>query len=339
MTCRYTEPTRKSRSLSPPTVPRDLSPETTLLPVQDLELMHHWTVSASYGFGDRPEDVKPWQVEIPQLACEYPFLLRGILAISALHLSRLRPDRKQRYMMRAAYHQDIALASYRYVIDDFNINMTAENCSAVVGYGNLTCVYGFADFRDPLGSKRSFTNSPLSTINNLPEWLQLLRGSRMILGFGRDWIAKGPMAFQLRRAPDVIDFSLSPYDCYFKTLDTFLNTVEHCPREDIETYGSVVYLLRETAAIPYQPCQTLRIKLAIFRWAEMLPHHFLELIGVRKCEALIILAYFAVLLKDAGKEYWWFNGTAESLIAAIQDSLSQQERRWISWPSSVVNNK
>src|ERR1700709_50976 len=126
-------------------IPKDLSARTTDLQVEELELLHHWTLFASIGFGDKPGDEVLWQVEIPRIACKQPFLMRGILAVSALHMSRVRPDKRQEFLLRDVYHQNLALPSYRYVIDDFRGKMTEENCHAVIAFASLTSAYAFAE--------------------------------------------------------------------------------------------------------------------------------------------------------------------------------------------------
>ena len=50
-------------------------------------------VGAHTGFGDREGDEKLWQAEIPGIALEHPLLMRGILAVSKLHLWRTKPQK------------------------------------------------------------------------------------------------------------------------------------------------------------------------------------------------------------------------------------------------------
>lgn len=84
-----------SRS-GPITVPKDLNNSTTELNLGDLELLQNWTMGAYTGFGDKEGDEKLWQDEIPRMALAHPFLMRGILAVSALHMGRTRPEEKPR---------------------------------------------------------------------------------------------------------------------------------------------------------------------------------------------------------------------------------------------------
>jgi hypothetical protein len=307
------------------------------LQVGDLELLHHWTVYACQGFGDKPGDVKAWQVEMPQVACRQPFLMRGILAVSALHMSRVRPEEKQKYLVRAVHHQNMALPSYRYVIDDFRNKMTEENCHAVIGFASLTSAYAIAE------SHYLETNHfvEVSSSTGVPEWLHLLRGARQILDVGREWISKGPMAFQVRSIEGEIDVSYNPEDLRFAALDILFDRREascSLSEGEIEAYRTALRLLRESAAIPFLSCQTLGIKLSMFRWVELIPQLYLELLGDLKPQALILLAHYCILLRKGGDRYWYMEGAAERLLSSLQNILDEEWKPWIAWPLQMVNN-
>lgn len=317
-------------------IPKDLSDKTTDLQVADLELLHHWTAFACYGFGDRPSDVKPWQEEMPQVACKQPFLMRGILAISALHMSRVRPEQREKYLVRAVHHQNMALPSYRFVIDDFRNKMTAENCHAVIGFASLTSAYAIAESQYLESNHFAGGSSP----TGVPEWLHLLRGARQILDVGRGWISEGPMAFQIRSIVGEIELSHNPEDSRFAALESLFDQRNSSPisGREIEAYRTSLRLLRESAAIPLQPYQTLGIKLSMFRWVELVPQLYLELLGELKPQALILLAYFCILLKRGSKLYWYMEGAAERLISSLQNILDEEWKPWIAWPLQIVQS-
>ena len=71
------------------------------------------------------------------LGFRYPFLMRGILAVSALHLARLHPESSQHWLVVAASHQEQALPAYRFIINDVGRNMDDGNIHAVNAYAIL----------------------------------------------------------------------------------------------------------------------------------------------------------------------------------------------------------
>ncbi len=119
---------------SPPTVPTELYPATSSLNLTDLQLLNHWLSSTYLAFGERPEDIEGWRTTVVDLGFRYPFLMRGILAVSALHLARLHPESSQHWLVVAASHQEQALPAHRFIINDVGRNMDENNIHAVNAY-------------------------------------------------------------------------------------------------------------------------------------------------------------------------------------------------------------
>jgi hypothetical protein len=111
---------------SPIAVPKNIKNITTELNLGDLELLHNWTTGAYVGFGDKERDEKLWQGKIPRMALTHPFLMRGIIAVSALHLGRMKPEEKPRYLSIAAYHQILHFHPTGILMETSNTEWTRE---------------------------------------------------------------------------------------------------------------------------------------------------------------------------------------------------------------------
>jgi hypothetical protein len=291
---------------------------------------------ACHGFGDKPGDETVWQVDVPQIACQHPFLMRGILAVSALHMSRTREDPGQKYLLRAVYHQNLALPFYRHVIGDFENQMTKKNCHAVIGFASLITAFAIAD-PHPLVLDHS-RDASLPT--GVPEWIQLLRGARQILAVKRDWMTGGPMAFQVRKIEGPIDLHCNPEDARLATLHVMIDTPgpsHPLSEKEIEVHHQALMALRESFAMTLLPCQTLGVKLSMFSWVEEVPQQYLEYISELKPQALILLAHFCILLKSGAARYWYMEGAAERLVTAIDSVLYEDWKTWIAWPLQNIN--
>ena len=62
---------------------------------------------------------------------------------------------------------------------------------------------------------------------------------------------------------------------------------------------------------------------------------FATLIKQRKPQALIILAYYCVLL-DILDNRWWINGWSTRVLRDVMGSLDEQWRHWIEWPMQSI---
>ncbi|MCJ1340141.1 hypothetical protein MMC09_005435 [Bachmanniomyces sp. S44760] len=300
--------------------------------MDDLELLHHWTVFAAKGFGDRPGDEKSWQVDVPQMAVSHPYLMRGILAVSALHMARVRATRKDYYLVLAAYHQGLALPYYRQIMGDIKESLNQENCHVIISFASLTCVYAFAYPQSP----GSALPVGVTASAGVPHWLNILRGARQITTVAEKWIANGPMTYQVRRIRWKVDVSCNPDDGKLAALESLLDRgsdIATSPNgeEEMQAYRMTLQLLRESFAMPYLPSQTLGVKLSLFLWVESMPQLFLELLSELRPEALILFAHSCVMMKKMS-QYWYIEGVAESILSAIKATLDDHWRPWIAWP-------
>jgi len=71
----------------------------------NLELMHHYTSHAYATFTCDPALQLVWRDAVVQTALGCDFLVRSLLAVSAVHLAKVRPEKKDVYLSTAfEYH-------------------------------------------------------------------------------------------------------------------------------------------------------------------------------------------------------------------------------------------
>lgn len=63
--------------------------------------------------------------------------------------------------------------------------------------------------------------------------------------------------------------------------------------------------------------------------------NFAQLVKRRVPQALIILAYYTVLL-DVLDDRWWIHGWSRRVLQDVLGSLEEQWRHWIEWPVQAV---
>ncbi|KUJ07404.1 uncharacterized protein LY89DRAFT_365946 [Mollisia scopiformis] len=330
-------PTRPTRSIE---VPKDVNNSTSELNLGDLGLLHDWTLpSGAYtGFADSPGSEHLWQVEVPQMALQHPFLMRGILAVSALHISRVKPEEKPHYLQVAAYHQNLALPSYRYLVEDLNARMNKENAGAILAFAQITTAYAFASPHPP----GSILFAGLCASTGVPEWVYLLRGCRKIMTIAKDWISSGPLVFQNQVLDEPIDLSLSPDDYHLVALEQQIDSLPVSSPDDdeeIEVFREALSLLRRSFALPWQPGNTLGPKYSCFIWVDLVPQRYLELLSILRPVALVLLSYQCVLLHQCDHN-WYIKGAAKRIIGEVYNNIfGGNWRPWIAWPMQRILNQ
>lgn len=291
------------------------------LPMRDLALMHQWSVATCYGFGDGfADDSDPWREQVPIMAQQFPFLMRGILALSALHLAKETLDRNMRirYLRTAAYHQDLAIPQYRRTL----LDVTKENAVAVMAFSAILTIYSFAAPKD---EGRLFAEGP-------PEWILLHRGVGDIPSHWQSWLEHSFFERQLhRRILQPVDPSLNPEDYRLHSLESLIASLPLEEANEAPAYESALYWLRQAYAHTYNPESMLRGKSALLFWIERVPQCYIDLLSLQRPCAMILLANAAVLITRAS-HFWYLDGIAEHIIAEVEQVMGIEYWPWIDFP-------
>ncbi|KAI9738351.1 MAG: hypothetical protein M1834_008849 [Cirrosporium novae-zelandiae] len=304
----------------------------------DIELYHHYITDTGFTIAHEPLTRKLWCEAIPVIGLSQPFLMHGLLAISALHLTHLHPKKKDAYTLLAASHQDKAFQGFRSALAD----ISTQNCNAVFAFSLLLVKYAFAAPR--AAGNLVITGSSGNKNSSTTEWLRLLRGIKPVVVPIYPIIAAGPLGslVQLNQRINIEDD---------------LSSVQQLPREDsylLKLYGlwdqGTPLSGTPEVGIYIDALNALRVSFAqatpidendgydalpIFVWPFRISESYITLLDQQKEEALIILAYYFVLV-DKLKTCWWIDGMATDLIEKIFNILDKKWRQWIEWPMQMV---
>ena len=309
---------------SPESYSEDYHDGSQDLGIRDLALMHQWSTATCYGFGDTfIDDVVPWRDHLPVLAQQFPFLMRGILALSALHLAKTTADARARvkYLRTAAYHQDLALPEYRGML----LDVTKENAVPVLAFSVMLAIYSFAAPKDP---NHMFAEGP-------PEWIFLHRGVGDIPAHWTSWIDNSILERQMhRRRLQPVDPLLNPEDFRIHCLETIISALPFDEVIEAPAYEEALYWLRQAYAHTYCSESMLGAKYAFLFWLEHVPQSYIDLVGMQRPHAMIFLANAMVLVKRAS-HFWYLDGFAEHTILECEKMIPPELLPWIDWPMSA----
>ena len=80
-----------------------------VLNMLDLELLHNFSTSTCYTLHSDPALKTLWRINVPQLGFQYDFVMRGLLALSALHMAYYKPERRDLYVAHAKLQNQAGL--------------------------------------------------------------------------------------------------------------------------------------------------------------------------------------------------------------------------------------
>ncbi|KAJ4418488.1 hypothetical protein N0V82_005568 [Gnomoniopsis sp. IMI 355080] len=291
----------------------------------DLRLMHHYSVYTAQAFtsATRSEHASAAiLIDIPRLALEHIFLMDTVLLVSMIHLGCTDPQSLDG--LPVIQYRDQALRSFRQAV----ANTTEQNISAVRTASQLLAAVSFA-------SDRVTKHSGFWIVN----WLALAVGQRNFpLSYSRPPVSPRNEGIQHKSSlyGSFIDIPVHP---------VVLTDIQHIlPSDKNDDHWPDRHVLWEAAedigtliAILRLPHEQSWLETKIKAWAfDKMPHDVLRLIRNGNPCALIILAYYLVLLKFL-PDVWLYEDVASHDIQIIQEMLGPEWRQHLTIPMKALD--
>ncbi|KAF2099528.1 hypothetical protein NA57DRAFT_55491 [Rhizodiscina lignyota] len=304
-------------------------------PVADLELLHHYMTSSSSFFADNRQNAQFWQVKVPQLGFEHHFILRLLLAISALHIARDSPERQESSKARAEEHYVAALRAITALLPHVN----ETNCHALFLASTLVCHYSFGKGPTP-GDYLAFSNV------GQPEWLRLFKGVRAIIESNPDVVkASGVLPSVAQGEMQKHEPNLPKRSNHFDFRTQFERIrrviAAQSPSPESEIYMEALDSLENCFAATYEGKsdawdERSRSSHIMFRWLYQASEPFVARMQDKRPMAIVIFSFFAVLMKEHA-DVWTLDGWAEHIMTGIHAYLPPVYHDFIQWPMQQVN--
>lgn len=272
-----------------------------------------------------------WQDHLVQWGIEFPSILHLILALSALHLSHERPAQREQYIQQADDHFTFGVRSVTSVLSQLN----TDNCQKIYMATVLICFIYFGRGPRP-GEYLIFSDSGPA------EWLVLMNGVKMIVTTYHAKVFSGilqPDEEEEDRtlSSAVRDELLEHTAC--------VEAVQRLVEKDImdegerSAYLSAINDLFEIMDEVYEKRAAGQPGVSIMHllvgWLYRRPEEFVNRLERKEPRALVVLGYWAVLLKYMGSS-WFMEGWGEHVLSGISRNLNPDFRPWIEWPLQKI---
>ncbi|KAM5341551.1 hypothetical protein ACJ41O_014582 [Fusarium nematophilum] len=314
--------------------PTPSSPTTNFV-LDDLALLHHWTLSTSLDIVKSSGGDYYWQRLLPQIAFRHAFVMHGILSLAALHLAYRHSADRRRLVLIAAHHHNMALQGFQEGIT----KMSDDNSDALFVCTSLNIVYVFGVFGplcdDSVPDRKSQVLGA--------EWIPMTRGVEAVLRPVYERVRLGPLSPLLGLGNwDELDPDHQPvaHDAHYRSIQ---GVWVHS--SDAHVYDKVLHLLRKCNAYMRQfkvmdPEVTVQWGYnqawsAPFIWLHFAPDEYFELLLQRQPPALLIFAYLGTLFHGLN-DYWFMDGWGRSMVDVANELLGEYWSRWMAWPKQVV---
>jgi hypothetical protein len=296
----------------------------------ELELLHQFTISTAYTLATENEIRDMWRILVPQVGFSTDYIMEGIFALAAVHMARYNADRRDLLLSHAAEYHTASLAKALPLLSA----VTPQNCSHLFLFGVLTLFYSLARPRQA---------GDMLLVGNgiVPEWLYLFRGMYPLREADSS-IHQSPVALIFQTTEPSYDFWVSHSPEENEALAELERKLRSNSMHDpikLKALGGAIDGLKRSFTFLYG-YKDVHFKdedrfRGFYTWIFEIDREYLKLLKDTDSEALCVLAFYTVLLKDLDK-YWWMEGWAVHILQRIYTLLDGTYRLWIRWPIEQV---
>lgn len=297
------------------------------LNIGHLELFHHFLTETTLALSDEPITLNVWTRVVPRYGFRFPFLMYELLAIGALHLGHVRPDSRRHYYDRATELQNSAMARFHAL----EMKVDESNAGAVLVFSSLLSLQVVADPTPTSGL------TSLGYIDHFIQCIKLMQGTRLLV-VENLWqsVTSDSDLLPLCEAEHSTPVNSGRVPDEVRQLNKLLDGMDPS-NEASSVYEQPIERLQWFYSLSDVPKVTYSIPRWSLGWPVTLKTGFVGMLNEKRSEALVILAYYGVLL-HFHRESWVIGDTGRRLVNAIREQLAGHWDAWMQWPVTIVNS-
>ncbi|KAJ5106459.1 hypothetical protein N7456_003134 [Penicillium angulare] len=291
-----------------------------VLQMDHFELILQWINHTHRLLARNEETRKVWEIHVLQEGLKEPFLMHGVLALSALHLASLRQDnRRVMWLDLAIAHKNTALSMFSAQLQ----NIDLSNPKAMMTFASLAFAFSLASVLNVGGEE----DGP--SLSSLTDVFHMARGVQAVMGTKQDFIRESNFAPLLSTARPDANIPMDTLDA----LDQLEQLLVQCGQAD--TGFGAPYYIKEIDSmrglLPFTYDQPTSMTMA-GGWAIRLSQEYLEDLQSQKPLALVVLAHYCVFL-HAARENWCISSWGRRVFLDIREHLDPGWHPHIQWAS------
>ncbi|KAI9900226.1 hypothetical protein N3K66_004488 [Trichothecium roseum] len=318
------------------------------LNLMDLELMHNFTCATYSTLTSDPLVRGVWKTSLVRRAGGCDYLMRAVLAVSAMHLAHQQQHRggkaaEERGRYLSYGYRQHRVASKRAVAVMMGAErLGPEEAESLWLFSVLTMYFA-------LGSPRSPSTSLLIGEDVLPDWIFLINGCRQLWAAMEDAPRRtGIISPVLKHGGDHWRAVHRPEHLRSDVLDELSRHVDAGARDrpdELRVYRDTIDKLRpQLSSVLARRArrgsggggeeEAADISDA-FMWSFQVAEEFMPLLRARRQEAVAIYAHSCIIL-HALEHNRWVQGWADFVMGRAWEMLDEEHRMWIQWPMEEI---
>ncbi|KAK4149336.1 hypothetical protein C8A00DRAFT_38069 [Chaetomidium leptoderma] len=332
-------PVSPASTATPQPNPAVMLPEGGELPLLELELLHNFTTRTYTTLNADSSLWEFWRDDVVQLGLSCDYIMRAVLAVSALHQAYHRPERRDFYVEEGILlHQKASRSAMRIMASGDKIDQ--DQAASLFLFSMLTMFFALASPRRSNPDGTFFIGE-----SGFPDWAFLLSGSRSIMDGvlgerGLETVAAPFLLYGRRRwhaqraimeARAQVEAASEPRAAPLLAPLRARIAAAVSDRDLLGRYKHAVDELELALVVRQDPETPHRDVLDAMVWLWAVSDSLVPLLKVPTQEAVAIFAHFCVLLKHH-ESHWWLQGWGEHIMVRAHEILDDEHRSWIEWP-------
>lgn len=311
---------RESKLGSPSILP-------TTLGIEDLELMHKFSIDTYQSLCVSDAEIDIWKITIPRLALRHHYLMHGILALASMHFAAsAEPSERLVYQGRALQYYDRSLGPFRHAMD----NISPQNCDAVFAHSIIIIAISLASTRLTVAK-----DDVISITEKIVMLFELLQGVKNILQVGHSWI----------------NIDLFSHGAFWRDTtaeldpdtDAALAHLAALNEENMVGVYAQQYNINKEVISHLRHCFAKFALSAdpapVMAWLARVEKGFVDSLRYRQSFSLLILMYWGVLLNRLDGKRWWAQNSGKALVSELLPVLQSDSRleRALAWVKTQMD--
>ncbi|KAH8734125.1 hypothetical protein BGZ61DRAFT_445833 [Ilyonectria robusta] len=289
-----------------------------LFSMEHLSLLHHFE-SSKFEVLMANELTEGMAIRGLEVALATPYLMHALLALSALHLATIQPEQAERYSLLATQLQGRSILLFNNDCEQ----PSETTCLPMFYFSSFIAVHVL---QQTLKSNR---NDFAAFLDQFANYLLVHRGVNAIVG---DWwhIIRDAMGTELSQDPggtvntEDLDIECGPLQEMLDHSDLSTTSIQIC-RDTAKILEKSFRMYHRIAKV------STRRSASIMTFPVHVSAEFTAMIDQQKPEALIILAFYAVLLHRC-RNAWIVGDAGRFIIESIAERLQGYWSQWLAFP-------
>ncbi|KAL0940151.1 C6 zinc finger protein [Colletotrichum truncatum] len=317
-------------------IPTPSSPLPVNLNMLDLELIHHWTLNTYDSLTIDPLLRTFWLRNAVRVGFRCEFVMRSILALSAMHLGYLNPARREELTQHALNHNNLAAAATRasiYQVDQVEDTEMRENLFL---YSVIILFYIISQIENP---HDTFFGRANLTQQYTPDWMIFFKGCRHLALASESFYISSNLMHPFVNHQLEMGYYYRQKISQGPHLTTLLRQIQNIgdcfTPSEMAAYTHAIQELEAVFGVLAEFPET-RDMLHAFFWISNVSDHRGDFIALLQKpnpsqEALVIYAYFCMMTQRLPVR-WWADKWVQGLENGALDYLDDEHRTWIVEP-------